>query len=242
MEDDEEIDLKDVFSMLMSNIKLIVICTLIFSILGVIYIKFIKVAEYTSSATLILVSSRSSTYNDGTMTNSAAIATDLNVNSKLVSTYSDLIKTKTVLRKVEENLGIDPNYEDTLRKNISVTSKDDTELISISVTDTNQETAYKVAKEITKVFADEVEQIYNINNVHIVDEAEFPESPSNGNNLKEILIFAIIGIVVAIAYIFLKNALDTTVKDEEEIEKICSSHVLATIPEYNTKMVKGGRK
>ena len=166
-EEEEEIDLKDVFSMIMSNIKLIIACVLIFVVLGVIYIKAIKIPKYTSSTTLILVSSASK--NDDTITNSAAIATDLNVNSKLVSTYSELIKSKTVLKKVEENLGIDPSYEETLRNNISVTSKDETELIKISVTDENPETAYKVATEITKVFSEEVESIYNINNVHIVD-------------------------------------------------------------------------
>lgn len=239
MEDeDEEIDLKDVFSILVSNVKLIAICTLIFIIVGVIYIKFIKVPEYTATTTLILVSSN----DDDTTRSSATMASDLNVNSKLVSTYSVLIKSNTVLRKVEGNLGINQDYESTLRKNINVTSKDSTELISISVTDTNKEMAYNVANEITKVFADEVEKIYNINNVHIVDEAELPESPSNGNNLKDILIFAVVGLVVAIAYIFLKNALDTTVKDEEEVEKICSSYVLAMIPTYNNKIVKGGKK
>ena len=95
-EEEEEIDLKDVFSMIMSNIKLIIACVLIFVVLGVIYIKAIKIPKYTSSTTLILVSSASK--NDDTITNSAAIATDLNVNSKLVSTYSELIKSKTVLK------------------------------------------------------------------------------------------------------------------------------------------------
>ena len=239
-EEEEEIDLKDVFSMIMSNIKLIIACVLIFVVLGVIYIKAIKIPKYTSSTMLILVSSASK--NDDTITNSAAIATDLNVNSKLVSTYSELIKSKTVLKKVEENLGIDPSYEETLRNNISVTSKDETELIKISVTDENPETAYKVATEITKVFSEEVESIYNINNVHIVDQAELSSSPSNDNKFKDLVIFAAIGLAIAFGYIFLRNALDTTVKDEDEIEKICSSHVLAMIPTYDTKMIKGGRR
>ena len=124
----------------------------------------------------------------------------------------------------------------------SVTSKDETELIKISVTDENPETAYKVATEITKVFSEEVESIYNINNVHIVDQAELPSSPSNDNKFKDLVIFAAIGLAIAFGYIFLRNALDTTVKDEDEIEKICSSHVLAMIPTYDTKMIKGGRR
>ena len=240
MENDEEIDLGGIFSMILRHIKLIIILILLFIILGVIYVKVIKVPEYTSSATLILVSKNSSS-NDSA-TNSTTMATDLSVNSRLVSTYSELIKSKTVLRQVEENLGIDQNYEETLRKNISVTSESNTELIKISVTDKDPKLAYNVANEITKVSASKVQEIYNINNVHIVDNAKIPNEPSNDDNTKEILLSAVIGLIVAILYIVLKNAFDTTIKDENEVEKICSTHVIAMIPIYDNKMAKGGKK
>ena len=141
-----------------------------------------------------------------------------------------------------ENLGIDQNYEETLRKNISVTSESNTELIKISVTDKDPKLAYNVANEITKVFASKVQEIYNINNVHIVDNAKIPNEPSNDDNTKEILLSAVIGLIVAILYIVLKNAFDTTIKDENEVEKICSTHVIAMIPIYDNKMDKGGKK
>lgn len=238
-EKDEEIDLSQIFNLFLSNIYIIIAFILIFALIGVFYIKVIKVPEYTASTTLILVSNSSS---DDASTSSAAMATDLTVNSRLVSTYSELIKSKTVLRKVEENLGMDPSYEEKLRKNINVTSESNTELIKITVTDVNPEVAYNVANEITKVFSTEVEEIYNINNVHIVDNAEIPTVPSNNNNKKQFLIFVFLGIVASIFFIIIKNALDTTVKSEEEVEELCNSHVLASIPVYSNKLMKGGKK
>ena len=78
--------------------------------------------------------------------------------------------------------------------------------------------------------------------MHVVDTAEKSDSPSNVNHTKDIMIFALIGIVVSVIYVLLDNMLDTTVKTTEDIEKICRVPVLASIPFDNSESRKGGRK
>ena len=80
-----------------------------------------------------------------------------------------------------------------------------------------------------------VSEIYNINNVYIVDKAEFPTEPSNINHLKDIIIFAFAGIFFAFVSVFIINLLDTTVKNSEDIEKKLGISVLASIPKYDSK-------
>ena len=101
----------------------------------------------------------------------------------------------------------------------------------------------QIANEIANVFSNEVQQIYNIKNVHVVDNAEPDNSPSNVHHTKDVLIFAILGLVVSIGYVLIVNMLDTTIKTEDDVEKQFNVPVLVSIPAYdfNTNK-KGGKK
>lgn len=89
---------------------------------------------------------------------------------------------------------------------------------------------------------EKVTEIYKINNVQVVDQAEISTAPSNVNHTKDVIMFAAIGIVVSIIYVIGANMLDTTVKTAEDVEKQFKVPVLASIPMYNFNMEKGGKK
>ena len=233
----EEIDLKELLSLFWSKKTQIILIVLIFMILGVIYTIGFVTPMYSSSTTLVLASSNSNQATANTIT-----ATDITVNSKLVSTYSEIVKSKNIMRQVISNLGIKID-ENALRKHVTVSSVKDTELIEITVTNENPSNASKIANEISKVFIDKIKDIYNIENIQIVDEAEVSTEPSNINHTKDVIIFTLVGIVVAIGYVLVANMLDTTTKSAEEVEKEFKIPVLATIPLYNFEPAKnkGGK-
>ncbi len=220
----EELDLKELLNIFWNKKIQIILIILIFMAIGVIYTAGFVMPMYSSSTTLVLATSESAE------TTNSITTTDITLNSKLVSTYSELVKSKNVLRQVISNLGMSDISEETLRNNIQVSSVKDTELIEIMVSNENATYASKIANEIAKVFTEKVKEIYNINNVHIVDEAETANAPSNINHARDIAIFMIIGVVVAVGYVLISNMLDTTVKTAEEIEKSFGVAVLASIP------------
>ena len=232
----EELDLKELLMLFWNKKVKILLIVAIFVAIGIIYTIGFVTPMYTSSTTLVLATSESSTSKTNTIT-----TTDITLNSKLVSTYSELVKSKNVLRQVISNLGIDLKEEE-LKNNITVSSVKDTELIEISVTNINATTAEKVANEIAKVFTQKVSEIYNINNVQVVDQAEISTSPSNINHAKDVIIFTFVGVVVAVMYVLMANMLDTTIKSAEEVEKEFKVPVLASIPLYNFEPVKKGGK
>ena len=231
----EEIDLKELLTLFWNKKTQIILIVLIFILLGVIYTTGFVKPKYTSSTTLLLATGNTSS-NTNTIT-----TTDVTLNSKLVSTYSTLIKSKTVLRQVISNLGINIS-EDELEKNITVSQEKDTEIIRISVTNADATTAAKVANEVAKVFSQRVSEIYKINNVQVVDQAEVDTIPSNINHTKDVIIFAFVGVVVAVMYVLIANMLDTTIKTAEEVEKEFKVPVLASIPLYNFEPAKKGGK
>ena len=182
--------------------------------IGVIYTVGFKVPLYSAETTLILASQNSNQSNSNTITTSTA--TDITVNSKLVSTYSELVKSKNVIRQVITNLNLGTTIsEDELKNNVTVSAVKDTEIIKITVTTKEPVNSAK------------------IENVQVVDKAEVSYTPSNINHKKDIIIFAFIGAVVSVIYVLLSNMLDTTVKTAEEIEKEFKLPVVASIPIYN---------
>ena len=84
----EELDLKELFMMLWNKKVQIILIILIFAIIGIIYTMGFVTPEYSSYTTLLLAGSGNKNSNTTTIT-----TTDITLNSKLVSTYSVLIKS-----------------------------------------------------------------------------------------------------------------------------------------------------
>lgn len=239
----EELDLKELFEIFWNKKVQILLIILIFIVIGIIYTVGFTTPMYSSSTSLVLVGTSNSTDTTGTSGQTSEITTtDITINSKLVATYSKLVKTKNILGQVISNLGIDVD-EDELKKNIEVTAKEDTELIEITVENENPVYAAKIANETAKVFKEKIAgEIYKINNVYIVDEAEVESTPSNINHTKDVAIFGIVGLIIAVMYVLIANMLDTTVKTQEDIEKNIKIPVIASIPVYDVDSEKTERK
>lgn len=177
---------------------------------------------YESSTTLILVKSNSES-------NSSITQTDIVLNQKLIGTYSEIIKSRSVAKEVIDSLGIDMSVEE-LISSITVSSKTDTEILKITVRNHDNNIAPKIASTLANVFTKKVKEIYDINNVAIIDEAEVPTKPYNTNSLKTIGIFTFGALLVTVLFIFVVTYFSNTVKDEEELERLLNLRVLAIIP------------
>ena len=232
----EELDLKELFEMFWNKKIKIILIVAIFAVIGVIYSIGFVVPEYTAFTKLVLAGQSSDATGN---TTEAITTTDLTINSKLVGTYSELVTSNDVVRQVITNTGIGIS-ENALKNSIEVSSVEDTDVIRISVTNENPTYATKLANETAKAFMEKVAEIYNINNVHVVDEAEEPQSPSNVNHLKDVVIFTFIGVVIAVGYVLIANMLDNTIKTREEVERLYKVPVIAEIPLNITE--KGGKK
>lgn len=228
----EELDLKELFFMFWNKKLEIILITLMFVAVGIGYSYFFVKPEYTSTTSLVLAQSSSS----GQTGDGAISATDLTMNSKLVSTYSELIKRKAILGQVCENLNIPDSNIQELRGKIKVNSAKNTEIIEISVTNKDPNKAAAIANEIAKVFGEKIVEIYNISNVYLLDRAEANAVPSNINHMKDVVIFAFIGLVIAAVYVLIANMLDNTIKTEQDVEATTELLVLSSIPNYNVEI------
>lgn len=237
----EELDLKELFSMFWNKKAEIILITLILIVIGIIYSYFYTTPMYTAKTNMVLVQSSGTISQTG---DSTITSTDLTMNAKLVSTYSEIVKKNVILGQVASNLNISDEKIEDLKNNISVKALSDTEIIEITVKDVDPNFTTEVANEIAKVFSEKIVEIYNISNIYLLDRAETPTAPSNINHIKDITIFAFIGLVISAVYVLIGNMLDNTIKTEEDIEKLTGLVVLTAIPDYETELrnIKGGKR
>ena len=114
--------------------------------------------------------------------------------------------------------------------NVTVTSKDDTELIEITVSNEDSKLSADIANSLAEVFREKVNQIYKIDNLSIIDIAEPSSLPYNIGTVKNIVIFAMVGLILSCGVVFLIVYFDDTVKDEKDIEALVNIPVIASIP------------
>lgn len=228
---EEETNFIEIFKILWKKKLIIILVTLAFMVMGGYYSIQIKVPKYKSTTTLLLAQN-SSAETQGI--ENEITQTDISLNQKLVSTYSVLVKSKSVLDQVLENLNMDRSLEEELKKNIEVKAVEDTQVIEITYINEDSNVAYKVASELANVFCKKIVEIYNINNVYIVDKAEIAEEPYNINYIKTIIIFAIIGVGLSCMTVFIISLFDTTVKTQEDVENSTGLVVLAQVPEIRS--------
>ncbi len=230
----QEIDLKRVFDNFKQRIVLIAFITFLSCALVSIYAMFLEKPYYKSTTTLVLTGVSNSNSKDDAITTN-----DLTINSKLVATYQEIIKSKKVLNQVINDLNLDISIDE-LAEKITVSAVNETEIISITVTNKNPQTCSKIANKVAKVFSDEVSKIYNIENVSVLDYAEIPETSANMSYVKKMLLGLALGLFAGCLIAFVLAYFDTTVKTVEQIEEITKLPILGRVPNYNDK--RKGRK
>ena len=222
----EEIDLKELFLFVKSKLGLLIIITAGVCLLGCVYGLFIQKPMYESYTTVILSG------NESTITQS-----DIAMNKNLVNTYAEIVKSRRVLDQVITELNSDLSYEQLMGK-ISVTAVNNTEIIRISVNDADAIIAKKIANSTAKHFTKEVTDLMGMDNVDILDEAIEAKSPYNINVIKQIIIYFMLGLVLAAGILFTIFYFDRSVKSIEQVEQKIKLPILGGVQDIS----KGGKK
>ena len=141
-EEYDTIDLLEVLNAVRQHLAILILCTLAAAIAGFAVSKFAMTPQYESSA-LMIVNTRQDTTSNVT-------SDQINSATKLVSTYSIIIKSDTVLQQVINDLGLSLNYSE-LKNRVTVDAVDDTQVMKITVRSNNPEWAQQVCNKITEV-------------------------------------------------------------------------------------------
>lgn len=226
----EEIDLKELFEFIKKKIGLLITITVVICLLGCIYGLFIQKPMYKSYTTIILGGNE-------TTASQTITQSDITLNKNLVDTYAEIVKSRRVLEQVIAELDLEETYEE-LSNKISVSAVNNTEIIKITVADSNPIEAKNVANVTANFFSKEVVKLYNMNNVNVLDEANEANEPYNINIPKQVIIYFFIGVIIALSILFIIFYFDRTIKSVEQVEQKIKLPILGGVEEYK----KGGKR
>ena len=226
MEIEEDIDIRRLIDIAFSKKKIIVLIMIICMAIGYIYSYYLKQDIYKSSETILLAQNENE---DMQITQN-----DLNVNTNLITTYSNIAKSTNVVETAINNLGVQISIAE-VQNNIIVESKKNTQIIEITVKNRNPEIAMKLTKELTNVFTEQIKKIYNLQNINIIDEAEIESFPCNINHTKDISIAIVMGVILSGILVLIFYIFDDTIKQESDITNYTGLQSLGIIPVVEDK-------
>jgi len=225
---EETISLQDLFKTLKKRMWLIILLTVI-AVTTSGLISFLLLTPIYQSSTQILINQEKT---DVTAFNSQDIQTNL----QLINTYNVIIKSPAILSKVIEQLDLDTTPT-ALNSQITVNNEQDSQVVSISVQDPNPSVAVDIANTTASVFQKEIVKLMKVDNVSVLTPAVFAENPSpvKPDPILNMAIAAVIGLMLGVGIAFLLEYLDTTVKNEQDVEELLNLPILGLISPISDK-------
>ena len=206
-EENEVIDLTEILSAVRQHLLELIFVTLAAALVGFMASKFLMTPKYDSSA-LMIVNTRQDV-------NANVTSDQINSATKLVSTYSIIIKSDTVLQQVIDNLGLNLTYAQ-LNKRVTVAAVDDTQVMKITVQSDSPEWARQVCEQIITVAPDVIKEAVEAGSVKVISNPSLATEPVSPNIEKNTMLAAAVGFVLVIGIIVLQVLLDNKINTEEE--------------------------
>lgn len=198
-------------SSFMSTLKKNIVSIIVWAILGLVVSLgsvFLFIEPKYSSNVDILVNQKA----DNAQVQYAAQQADLQV----INTYKDVLTRPIILTPVLKEVKRTDNYQGnlgTLGKSIKVSNQTNSQVITVTVTDKNAYIAADVANAIGKVFTKKVKKMMQVDNVTIVSKAKVNTKPVSPNKKLYALVGVVVGLIVGILVVFIRELTDKTVKD-----------------------------
>lgn len=237
--DEVEIDLKALFFVLLDKLHIILLAL----ILGALLAFFVSITlfpkKYESSTTIYVLNKQDE---------SSVTYSDLQTGTQLTKDYAKIIVSRSVTEQVIAQLDLKNEYSDMkkikhedLVKMIRVETTADTRMIEITVTDTQPARAQDIANAVREVAALHISEVMDIESVNVVDYAEMPVSPVSPKVLRNSVIGALLGFLIACGIIIILFLSDDTIKTPDDVENYLGSSVLGVIP-YDESIAMGKKK
>lgn len=220
---EENISLRQLLTILVRRMKLIVAITLIFLASGWLITKYAIPATYETSTQLIVTPSS----NSGEVYSSR---------DQLINTYSVVITSPRILQQVINELSLNQTPA-SLKESVSVKSEGQSQVVAIRVKATNPELAMQIADTIAEVFQREIIEIMNFNNLSVLTPAEMPISPVSPRLFLNMILSFLVGVGIAVGFSLLLEFFNNKVQTDEDIERELGLPVLGTVMTINVKKV-----
>ena len=230
----ETISLQELFSILRKSLWRILALTIVAALISFAVSTFLIKPTY-QAGTQILVTPKK-------QENDVIDAAQVQSSVTLVNTYRVIIKSPAILEKVQAEVENAPDSIGALNNMITVESEQNSQVINVSVQNTDAALASNVANSVAKVFSEDITELMNVDNVKVLSVSGIPTAPVSPNILLNTAIAAVVGFLLGVGLAFLREVLDRRIRTEEQVQQILDLPVLGSIPDIDSKVFNASKK
>lgn len=231
--DMEQIDIKQMIEIVLDRIVSIVVITLIFGLISFTLSKYFITPKYESSITMYVNNRRSTSYEE-TSSETKTLSSDITASQQLVPTYIEMLKSNNVLQTVADTVEERTKEVFTVKKikeMLTAEAVTNTEIIKVSIKTTDPAIAREIANAIAEVAPEKIQNFIERSDVRIIDGAKISNTPVSPNIRNNTILGALLGLVLSISFILLRELFDVRVKSADDLVARFSLPVLGAIPE-----------
>lgn len=234
--DEIEIDVLELLHVLWSKALVIALVTALAGMVAMLVTRVFLTPQYQSTTKMYILAQQ----DNKTLTNS-----DLQASEQLTQDCAEMIQSRQVAEAAISQLGLDLTAEELLKK-VTVTTSTDTRIVTIDVQDEDPYLACDIANAVRNIAADTIQNVMNIEAANVFEEANIPETSISPSTMRNTLIGAILGFIIAVAAILISYLMNDTIRTSDDVERYLHLSTLGTIPlaegeEKNKKKNKAKR-
>ncbi|GAB2683776.1 tyrosine-protein kinase domain-containing protein [Thalassiella azotivora] len=158
-----------------------------------------------------------------------------NFTQQRVTSYRDVVTSTRVLAPVIDELDLDVTTDE-LARVVTATTPPDSVLITVTVADESPEDAARVANAVGASFTAVVAELEQPSaeggspvRISTIEPATAPERPASPNVPRNLGLGLVLGLVLGVGAALLRETLDTSVVDEDDVSALTEASVLGGI-------------
>lgn len=227
----EEIDLKELFFVLLSKIWILIAVTIAGAVIAALYTILCVTPMYQSTSSLYILSK----------TTTLTSLTDLQMGSQLTQDYKVLAKSRNVVETVIDELELDMTYEQFLA-NVTIENEANTRILTLSVRNADPYMAKTIVDKYAEVTANKTADVMATEVPNIVDTGVVADAPVSPNTKKNTVLGGLLAFVVVAGIIVVRYLMDDSIKTADDAEKYLGLTNLGSIPLYSSEKKSKGKK
>ncbi len=216
------IDILEILKSLWVYRFLLIALAVVISMLAVVKVEFFTDDTYVASG-MLYVSNKDEYADDEKISQQ-----DINTAKSMSATYKEMLKTRTFLAKVSEDIDNKLSWSQ-IDRMMSVSSVGNTELMQVSVVSNNPKDAYIVAESVVRNAPETLGKVFEKGTIKIVDEVVVPSAPMGKGTAKQGALGAMAGFMLGCAIVVVINLFDTKIHKSEDVASRYKVSILGEI-------------
>ena len=213
------ISISDILYSLKKKWRIIAIVTLVFALAAGVYFYFLSEPLYEGSVKIFA--------SNDEKVQSEYVDKEMESYYNMMGTYIEIIKTEDFMNTIIDETGVETTAQGLIGKLEFITTEN-TPILQIKYSSTNEEMAKEVVSVITKEFEAQVTEVVLNTYTKVIDSVKVKEVTPNKPQM--IVIATLLGVLVGCGLAIFMDKLDDTIVRIEDLEKVSIVPILGELP------------